>query len=88
MGNKITTTIRWDGKDLDEVKDFAKQLGLPVSLLVKSLVLARVRKIDGFYDTVLKRELLAAKKEAELGNVDIFNDKQSLLADLNSKMKK
>jgi len=24
MGNKITTTIRWEGKDLAEVKDSAK----------------------------------------------------------------
>lgn len=86
MNSTITTTIRWDPEELNDIKKAAKRIGLPVALYVKSLVLAKTRHVQDFYDIALQSEILLAKKEAKEGHVDTFNSKEDLLDDLKSNM--
>lgn len=81
MANKITTTIRWDGEDLNDVKVAAKRVGLPVSLYVKSIVLSKVR---GLTNSVMTDQILRAKQDLKNGDYDVFNDAGSFLDEMNT----
>lgn len=81
----VTTTIRWEDKELNDVKQAAKRVGLPVALFVKSLALAKIRYAENMFDPVLKRELLLAKQESE--DVDTFMSAEDFLTDLKAHSK-
>ncbi len=84
----ITTTIRWENQELNDIKKAAHLVGLPVSLFLKSIALARIRGVEEIYDPILQRELLLADEEIENGEFDIFNSKEELIANLKSKLNK
>ena len=54
MTNTITTTIRWNATELDDIKKAAKCVGLPTSLFVKSIALAQVRNKKTYSDTLTR----------------------------------
>jgi hypothetical protein len=82
MSNAITTTIRWNQDELEDVKKSARLVGLPTSLFLKSIVLEKVRNQDEKYSPNLTKKILLTKEEAEKGDVDIFNSKEEFLNDL------
>lgn len=88
MDSTITTTIRWSKSELDDVKKASKDVGLPVSLFIKSLALSKVRSLSLPYDNNLVKELLLAQKDLKERNIDVFHSKEDLINDLKSNLKK
>jgi hypothetical protein len=81
----ITTTIRWDAEELDDVKKAAKEVGLPVALYVKSEALKRARIQD---QSALAKALVEAHEDLRGGRYDVFDSPKELLEDLRLHMKK
>jgi|GEM_PF-4382095 len=82
MATPITTTIRWNHSELEDIKQAADQVGLPVALFLKSLALSRIRLQRDLYSPELTQEILIAKKQAERGEVETFTSAKSFLKDL------
>lgn len=77
MSQSITTTIRWDENELNDIKKAAKNIGLPTSLFVKSIVLSNVR-----FGSVISHPFQKAFQEIQQGEFDVFDSPQSCIEDL------
>lgn len=85
--SKITTTIRWESGDLNDVKKAAKRVGLPVALYVKSIVLTRIRDAEEQPSIDLVKQILQAKQDLANGDFEVFENPQDLIEDLQAKIK-
>lgn len=81
----ITTTIRWDIEELNDIKKAAKEIGLPVALYVKSASLKKARTTNReSLAEILKR----ADEEIAAGEYEVFDSSEEFLKDLRRHMKK
>lgn len=81
----ITTTIRWDAEELNDIKQAAKGVGLPVALYVKSEALKKARNLEN--QSGLAKALEEAREDLKSGQYDTFDSPEELLADLRRHLK-
>jgi len=87
MSATVLTTIRWEEVEIQDIKTAAKQVGLPVSLFIKTIALSKVRNCENLSPT-LTNNLLKAKQEIENNEFESFSSAEDFLKNLKTRIKK